>query len=341
MFTPATGSTMYVSANTSATATYIYDPLNNNDAYSSLLWAYGTGGSSGNGLNVLSNPTFPTCLYPYATYPRPSYIVTGSFEEGMAQEWIAQYGMWQNILLDNTYTSGYPELVDFANKAANSRYGWLSNIEAAIMSGDEATARTLLATDIDTYVDTTTDTTTRVVMQDGVAADYIVGNYVTLYNQYLKYMDTAMTGNDSAQVLAIASLCPYTNGNVVYQAQAFYRILFGDDTTQFGGNCGTDTATGAKGVNHNTINEANGKQQYQLYPNPNSGSFILTQSIAENGNVGVSVKDVLGRDVYSGNVLFVSGRSQLKLDNLTSGVYLMQLTDSNQKVSNFKFVVEK
>jgi hypothetical protein len=67
----------------------------------------------------------------------------------------------------------------------------------------------------DNCVDTTIDTTTGVIMQDGITADYIISNYLTFYHTYLKYKDSVMTGSDSLQIVAMANLCPYTNGNVV------------------------------------------------------------------------------------------------------------------------------
>jgi hypothetical protein len=174
-------------------------------------------------------------------------------------------------------------------------------------------------------------------MKDGAEANNIVGTYVSLYNKYLNYMDSIMTGSDSAQVLAIANLCPLTEGNAVYQAQAFYRILFNDDTTQFSSSCDMDTS--AKGVNP-AISDTK-SPSYKLYPNPNNGSFELQQVNRDTNPVTVVVKNVLGSVVYQKAVEFTSGAATLQLANLPSGVYLLQLTDSQQKSSNFKFVIQK
>jgi hypothetical protein len=258
----------------------------------------------------------------------------------MAQDWMAQDNLWQMIQLDNTFTDGEPVLAAFAAKAANSRYKWISDIANAIMTGDRSTANALLAMDIHTYINTSTDIATGVVMRDGTDADYIVTNYITLFNTYLKYGDSTMTGDDSAKVTGMANLCPYTNGNVVYMAQAMYRILFADDTTQFDGNCGNDT-TGARGVNTDANSGVGSQQKYLLYPNPNDGSFVIKQTIANTSPVSVSIKDVFGREVYSKDIQFMGSTSQLTTANLSSGVYMLQITDTDQKISNFKFVIQK
>jgi hypothetical protein len=138
----------------------------------------------------------------------------------------------------------------------------------------------------------------------------------------------------------VQTLCPYTNGNVVFQAEAMYRILFADDTTSFDGNCDSDTSTGGRGVNQGVIT-TNAIQQYKLYPNPNNGSFIIRQSTADITPVSVTIKDVLGRGVFTQSIQFNGGISQLQLSNLPAGVYILQITDANQKISNFKFVIQK
>ena len=332
--------TLYVSPNPSSLPTYYYDPLNNYNNPIPVTFRYGFGGTgTGNGLNVITVPAFlPVCLAPYSMYLKAIPKVTGPFVESMGQNWIAQNSIWQSIQLDNSLKDSSAILNQFATMAASSRYKWLGDIEAAIMSGDESTANTLLAMDIHANMNTLTDATTGVTMQDGVDADYIVSNYITLYNEYLKFMDSTMTGDDSLQVLAIASLCPYSYGNVVYNAQAFYRILYDDDTTYFDDNCSSGVSPRQA---QPSVTNALGEQGYQLFPNPNDGSFMLRQAIRDGTPANVEVTDMLGRVIITKDVRFINNTTQLQLNNLSSGVYLLKVTDSNKKVSNFKFVVQK
>jgi hypothetical protein len=332
--------TIYVSANTSGTVPYTFDPLNNanNPAFITLTYGFGTSGV-GNGLTIVpGNAVLPVCLSPYSPYLKTVKIATAPSAEGMAQSWIAQNSLWQMIQQDNSYADGSPTLELFASKAANNRLGWLTNIAAAIMSGDKATASSLLAMDIHAFVDTSIDSATGVIMRDGIEADYLVSNYLTMFNQYLKYQDSAMTGDDTAQVTTIANLCPYTNGNVVYLAQAMHRILFADDTTQFANTCGTDISDREAPAGQ-LAEQAD--QSYHLFPNPNDGSFVLKQHLNDAAPVAVTIKDMLGRSVFAGDIQFSNSTARLQLASLPAGVYLLQITASNKKISNFKFVVQK
>ena len=110
---------------------------------------------------------------PAVGHPTPNWV-TGTLGTGIAQEWIAQNSVWQMIKMDNSLTDSSAELAAFAARASNSRYGWLTSIEDAIMSGDTSTAQSLMAADKDTYIDTVADTTTGIIMRDGLATDYIV-----------------------------------------------------------------------------------------------------------------------------------------------------------------------
>ena len=147
----------------------------------------------------------------------------------------------------------------------------------------------------------------------------------------------------SFSALVLASLCPYLNGNVVYQARAFYRILFEDDGMVFNDLCGYDNGDDNEGGKAGPNSAAGGisEQGYSLFPNPNEGSFMLRQMVADAAPVAIEIKDVLGRSVYSsGSITFSNGSTQLQLCSLTSGVYVLQITDNKGKISNFKFVVQ-
>jgi hypothetical protein len=68
---------------------------------------------------------------------------------------------------------------------------------------------------------------------------------------------------------------------------------------------------------------------------------MLRQDITDATPVSITVKDVLGRSVFTQDVQFTNSTAQLQLGNLPAGVYLLQITDSNRKISNFKFVIQK
>jgi hypothetical protein len=331
--------TIYVDANSGSTPTEYYDPMNNSNlpAIPSFCYGVATAGT-GQGIYVLGpTGTLPICLTAYAMYARAAKVVTSHYGETAAQEWIAENNVWQMMQHDPTLIDSSVALAQFATMAADSRFKWLGDIEAAIMNGDKSTAATLLSTNIHTYVDTTIDSATGVIMKDGIGGDNVVNTYVALYNQYLKYMDSTMNGDDSIVVKSLASLCPMSYGNAVYQAQALFRIIFEDDTTQFDGSCETDTAA----RHSQPAEEIASTQSYKMFPNPNNGNLTLRQSSIDATPVSVTVKDVIGRTMFAKDVQFVSGSVQLQLGNLAAGMYVLQIVDDKQKISNFKFVIQK
>ena len=228
------------------------------------------------------------------------------------------------------------------NMAQNSRYSWLANIEDAIVQGDFAGADALLAEDIHAHIDTSADNETGVVMADGAEADYIVSNYINLYKAYLRFNDTLMNADDSAIVVFIANLCPETDGNVVYQARAFYSILFDDDTTLFSDACGNENVTyDTSGRRWNSNNAETSHQSYKIFPNPNQGRVTITAFVDDIIPVSIRITDLLGRQVYSRTIAFAGGKATLDVSDLQSGIYVVNITDSNGKIHHSKIAVEK
>jgi hypothetical protein len=330
--------------NNPGTPPYMYNPTNNRNSASSIPNIY----SVTNGITVNSGtPYVPACE---AILPTPSLRATHTAAEATILtpivtstlytaadkplNWIAQENLLQLMIVDSGYTDSSAALAQFQSMVTNSRHVLLYNIENTIANGGDATA--LINAGIDTYIDTAVDSATGVIMADGVEADYIVSNYLTYYSILQKYRDTLMTGDDTTNLVALANLCAYTNGNVVYKAQALYRVIFEDFVTDFNGNCFIDTSD-----RRSIAEAATAIQGYKLSPNPNDGSFALRQAVNDATPVNVTVKDMFGRNVFTQSVQFVNGMAQLQLGNLATGVYMLQLADSNQKVTNFKFVVQK
>jgi len=78
-----------------------------------------------------------------------------------------------------------------------------------------------------------------------------------------------------------------------------------------------------------------------LYPNPSNGLFNLNVNNIAAGNVKISVKDMLGREVYSadmGNGPVIS--SQIDLSACSEGIYNLTVTIGEDqytvKLSNIK-----
>jgi len=81
-----------------------------------------------------------------------------------------------------------------------------------------------------------------------------------------------------------------------------------------------------------------------LLPNPNKGVFMVRGTLKStvDQQVALEITDMLGREVYSSNVLAVGGAINTQLDpgDIANGLYLLHLR-SGADNEIFKFVVEK
>ena len=78
---------------------------------------------------------------------------------------------------------------------------------------------------------------------------------------------------------------------------------------------------------------------FALYPNPNNGSFTVRFDSHSNNEIKISVNDIRGRQIFSNhfenNGLF---NKSIQLNNLQSGVYLINIQDGENKMTK-KFIV--
>ena len=194
--------------------------------------------------------------------------------------------------------------------------------------------------DIDAHVNTTSNAATGVVMADGPEADYVAGNYLSYYDQYIKYLNGTMNGDDSLVVLTLAGLCPYTDGEIVYSARTLAAVLGANVATN-----DEDCATNAANKGNPTVYDGghfdgNAEQKYKLYPNPNNGTITISQLVADSRGVSIEVVDAMGRSVYNSTPEFDQQIIRLQLPNVSAGLYLLKLTNADGKVFNYKFVVQ-
>lgn len=93
------------------------------------------------------------------------------------------------------------------------------------------------------------------------------------------------------------------------------------------------------------VNTVNKTGSFILSPNPNNGSFNLTGTFAAGTNetATIEVTDMLGRKIYSKQLLVAGGRinEQIDLNNeLANGIYLFNLRSATDNVQ-LHFVVSK
>ncbi len=83
------------------------------------------------------------------------------------------------------------------------------------------------------------------------------------------------------------------------------------------------------------------EQQYMLFPNPNEGSMQLQQYYIDNSVVNIEILNETGMSVYKNEILFNKGSTNIKLENVSTGIYILKLLDNNGGTYNLKFTVIK
>ncbi len=96
---------------------------------------------------------------------------------------------------------------------------------------------------------------------------------------------------------------------------------------------------GYKGSNQPGTGKVLGNQVYSLFPNPGNGNITITQSVAEDGAMQVTVLNYTGAKVYSGSIEFAAGKAHLDLPSVT-GMYLVLLQDKKGEIRTFKVMIE-
>jgi len=341
--------------------TYIYHGANatQDTLYTSYLPIYNDGNPTPQIYSTVNGSLQYQAVYPYGMPCPFAYDNTDSLKirdakrvarqqieyanNIIANNWIAQYELWKSIKADTSLIDSSAVIAKFATMAVNSRYKYLTDLDSMITIGDFADATVALGYNIDSMANTSIDTTQGVQMADNIGADNIVENYQNFYALFMKYADGALTSTDSLQVTAMAQLCPEINGNVVYQARALYSNVF-NDLSVFNDDSCLDVDTGYIAARHSTPPvkkaDSNQDQQYQLFPNPNDGNFIIRQYVPDNEPVAIEINDMLGRGIYKAKLQFVQAKSVLNLNSVVPGIYLLKLTDSHGTQFMFKFVVE-
>jgi hypothetical protein len=87
-----------------------------------------------------------------------------------------------------------------------------------------------------------------------------------------------------------------------------------------------------------SIKSASLEAVINIYPNPNNGSFTLSNLNARE-EYNIEVKDVLGRTVYTDVIKSNSSKANIKLNQAT-GVYWLQITSKQGGTKVHKIVVE-
>ena len=148
-----------------------------------------------------------------------------------------------------------------------------------------------------------------------------------------------MTATDSSYVVLMANICPSHDGAVVYNARALYSHIYGDLKMWPDMGCDTVDVIADRRGSTKGNNPASVVQQYLLSPNPNNGSFILTQYQSHDETDIVEIWNALGVMVENVPLNFRGGCAAGKLGNPSPGVYTLRINAANGSFSIIKFTV--
>jgi len=144
----------------------------------------------------------------------------------------------------------------------------------------------------------------------------------------------------------LANKCPYVDGSVVYQARALYSLIYNDLRMWNDAGCGggtremLDRKTSPNPSQGGGIGSAS-NQQYSLSPNPSNGNITLKQLVPDANPVDAVIMNATGEEVYKNTLQFTGGTSQISIDNMPPGLYLIKLTDNKSQTFTMKFVIAK
>jgi len=85
---------------------------------------------------------------------------------------------------------------------------------------------------------------------------------------------------------------------------------------------------------------ASSDETFRLYPNPNTGQFIMEMDMVEQHDVTINIYNPLGQTIYYDAKQQFAGKlnEPINLDNQPSGIYFLKLTSGN-KVSTEKIII--
>jgi hypothetical protein len=148
-------------------------------------------------------------------------------------------------------------------------------------------------------------------------------------------LDCGAGGTTLQNVAPGESFAPFVGQN----PQGTWRLRVYDT---FAGDNGTLNSWGIEVCTQTVtlLTESFGFDNFSLFPNPNDGTFTVKFNSNTGNDINVEVYDMRGRsifnNVYQNNGVF---EQTLQLDNVQSGIYLVNIQDGDKKIVK-KIVVE-
>lgn len=163
-------------------------------------------------------------------------------------------------------------------------------------------------------------------------------NYKSLYTLYIAYLaNNSLNSTQKTSLLALATLCPGTNGACVYQARALYNTLYNQIVEPI-----CEEGSGARKAYVDPLTEINVKgniSNVEVFPNP-AKDHITIKTGTETESLSVIIKDLRGRTVLE-KVIQVKGFIAILDMELINGAYLIYMTNSQNEKAIKKLIINK
>lgn len=169
-----------------------------------------------------------------------------------------------------------------------------------------------------------------------MATNNIEQNYLTFFESYIKHQTDTINASDSLTLRTLAMGCPFTDGEVVYQARALFNAIYMSNVI-FEDGCSSGNAR-MMGFTENSVNTASTDLQVTIYPNPTTGETTLLIEGDEN-EWFIAVSDIQGRKIHEKT--YTTNKINLKLE-ADNGVYFVHITNnSTNETITKKLIINK
>lgn len=187
----------------------------------------------------------------------------------------------------------------------------------------------------------------------------IENNYKTFYTLQRSYLQNQdLTLLENIQLLLLAYQCPFTDGQVVYNARALYNLVNQTVVVYNDNNCrnrGFSFGRTQDSAAHFSPEESELLDQlivaekyskdkfkpiesYNLHPNPAQNTVYINSTNNENETVTIKITDTANRVLFQKQVEINNYLGKLNLD-LIDGIYFVTITNKVNKVEVKKLII--
>ncbi len=239
---------------------------------------------------------------------------------------IQKNAIYKAIKANPTYTAASAILANFSATAQAGCMQVFCNIEDTLNAGSITSAS--------------------VMVQNFTPANFVETNFKNFYKIYLSTKDNSYSNNDSVNLENLTSLCPHSDGSVVYQARALYHNIYNTFRT-YNDLCGNNVINNRYAPPRFAKDEIAVDQVYKdikslLFPNPNNGEFSIYLSDSfEKMPIEVWIYDMAGQEIIDAGRILPSGDHYRIKAELYNGTFIVKVKIFNGKVNVHKLIIAK